>query len=405
MKNILFIGGIITPELEIKLGEKNKSMQTAANQFQYNVVNGLIDNGFNVKVISSPFIGAFPNKNRKIRISKKDIENEPNPNIIYSPFLNIFGIRNLSRKKNLIKTFKDFINKQNEIFDHVIIYSAHTPFLYLAEYIKDNYPHVKVSLILLDLPEYMRLTKKSFIYNVLKKYDTKVFYKKVSIIDKYILLTKHMAKKLNLTDNQYIIVEGIIDNKKFVLDNKKYDILYLNKKIITYTGTLNFKYGIKTLIDAYNLIKNKDTYLLLCGTGDANEYINKISNKDPNIIFYGIRPHNEILEIQQNSSVLVNPRFSDDEYTLYSFPSKNLEYLSSGTPVISAKLQGIPDEYDEYLLYFKENSARALADKLNYVLGFTKQQKQEVKKKNQEFVFKNKNNVYVTKKIADFINE
>ena len=50
----------------------------------------------------------------------------------------------------------------------------------------------------------------------------------------------------------------------------------------------------------------------------------------------------------------MNPRFTGAEYTLYSFPSKNIEYMVSGTPVITTRLAGIPDDYYPYVFVFEE---------------------------------------------------
>ena len=38
----------------------------------------------------------------------------------------------------------------------------------------------------------------------------------------------------------------------------------------------------------------------------------------------------------------VNPRQNNEEFTKYSFPSKTMEYLASGVPVVAYKLDGIP---------------------------------------------------------------
>ena len=59
---------------------------------------------------------------------------------------------------------------------------------------------------------------------------------------------------------------------------------------------------------------------------------------------------NEARALQKTADVLVNPRLNEGEYTKYSFPSKTMEYLSTGRPVVCYKLDGIPDEYDKHLM-------------------------------------------------------
>ena len=72
----------------------------------------------------------------------------------------------------------------------------------------------------------------------------------------------------------------------------------------------------------------------------------------------------EILELQRNATILVNPRQNNEEFTKYSFPSKNLEYLSSGTPLVAYKLDGIPEEYSNYINYVEDDSIESLKRKL-----------------------------------------
>jgi glycosyltransferase involved in cell wall biosynthesis len=46
---------------------------------------------------------------------------------------------------------------------------------------------------------------------------------------------------------------------------------------------------------------------------------------------------------------MLNPRDPSWRGTPYSFPSKLLEYLTTGKPIISTRLPGIPAEYFEVL--------------------------------------------------------
>lgn len=43
-------------------------------------------------------------------------------------------------------------------------------------------------------------------------------------------------------------------------------------------------------------------------------------------------PNSGVLKAQSESEILVNPRNDNNEFTKYSFPSKVIEYLGSGTP-------------------------------------------------------------------------
>jgi len=70
------------------------------------------------------------------------------------------------------------------------------------------------------------------------------------------------------------------------------------------------------------------------------------------------------------ADVLVNPRENNEEYTKYSFPSKNIEYLASGNPVVAYMLDGMGDCYREYIYLLENlsNNTKTLIDMLEYAL-------------------------------------
>ena len=99
-------------------------------------------------------------------------------------------------------------------------------------------------------------------------------------------------------------------------------------------GGLTKKYGVIELLNAFERLQDENCRLVICGSGDAENDIIEASNRDRRIIFKGLLPRKEVLSLQKSSTILVNQRSNNEEYTKYSFPSKIMEYLSSGTPVV-----------------------------------------------------------------------
>lgn len=86
----------------------------------------------------------------------------------------------------------------------------------------------------------------------------------------------------------------------------------------------------------------------------------------------------------------MNPRQNNEEFTKYSFPSKTMEYLSSGIPVVAYKLDGIPDEYDQYIQYVADDSIESLKKKLVEVCEMTREERQELGNIGRNFVLMKK---------------
>lgn len=101
-----------------------------------------------------------------------------------------------------------------------------------------------------------------------------------------------------------------------------------------------------------------------------------------NVIYYGNVAHEKITQKEKEADLLINPRFTSGAYTEYSFPSKIIEYLESGTPIISSKLKGIPEEYFNYIFPLA-GDVNAITKQLKTI--FTEQQ--IIAEKNSELGF------------------
>ena len=107
--------------------------------------------------------------------------------------------------------------------------------------------------------------------------------------------------------------------------------------------------------------------------------------------------------MQREVSLLVNPRQNTEAFTKYSFPSKTMEYLASGTPVLMYKLDGIPDEYDTYLHYVAGNTVDDLTAAIADIMNTDSLVLEENALRAQQFIMSQKNAVVQAKKILTLL--
>ena len=176
-------------------------------------------------------------------------------------------------------------------------------------------------------------------------------------------------------------------------------------KSILYTGTLNKKYGISTLLEAFSLIKNDNYRLWICGEGEATDDIIKMSALDPRIKFFGRVNRDKALQLQNKSTIVINPRNPEEEFTKFSFPSKNMEYLLSGRPTIAYKLSGIPDEYEKYIFFIDKNTVQSMAEKTVEVCEKSSQELSIFGTKAQKYILEEKNNIKQARRIIKMLEE
>jgi len=402
---VLFLGGVFIKEMEKEILKNSKGViQYAANKFQYGIIDGLMTiEDITLDVLSAPFICPYPIEYKNLRINNYSSVYRNKININSVGFNNLWGYRNISRTKSLKKVIKSFTEEKNEN-KIIIIYSSHTPFLEAAIFAKKTDPTIHICLIVPDLPCFMNLNKKqSIVYKVFKKIDTSIFYNGLKYIDSFVLITKQMKDQLGIGDRPFIVIEGIVNSEN--IQKTKGSNLKGEKRnpSIVYTGTLNKKYGIENLLHAFSMIENKNAQLIICGRGDSEGYVKEHSDNDSRVKYLGQLTNEEAEKIQKSATVLVNPRQNNEEFTKYSFPFKNMEYLLSGRPVVAYKLDGIPDEYDRYFFYVEDNSINSLTKTMDKVLNLTEKERTEFGLKAQEFVSKEKNCRKAGEKIVDML--
>ncbi len=358
---ILFIGGVFSDVNEEEIIScAKRPVEFSANIFQKKLISGLKSINADTTVISAPFIGSYPNASnimffKGFEKQQQDFE--------YVKFNNIWGLRNFSRANALKKSVEFFINEKADK-KLVVVYSPHTPFLQAAAYIKKKAPNVKIHIVIPDLPEFMNLDAKiSAAYKILKKADIKKFLKLNEYVDSYTLLTEQMKEKLPINGKAYCVFEGIVIESKLKNTNE-HEKNETEKKIV-YTGKLNEKFGVRNLVDEFMKLENSTYRLVLCGKGDSEDYINEKAKEDPRIRFLGQLTPEEVEQIVSEASVLVNPRPDNEEYTKYSFPSKNFDYLISGNPVVAYRLAGMSPVYEEFIYSVKGDLSAAIEQALN----------------------------------------
>lgn len=380
MKVLMICGFFAQNNEEEVIAQARSAVEFSANQFQSKLIGGFRKMGCDLQVLSAPFIGAFPTASRSV--SFRGFK-EPSEEIDYVAFNNIWGFRNFSRSRALKKKLLSFA-KDPCPEKMIVIYCPHTPFLEAAAYAKKLDKRIRICFYVPDLPNYMNLnSNRSVIYDAAKYVDNVRMRGYMKVVDSYVLLTAPMKSALPVGEKPFLVAEGIIDGESANWDRP--DSVCGSEKHIVYTGKLNEKFGVKDLIDAFALVQGDDYRLVLCGHGDCADYARAAAKQDNRIIVTGQLSPAQALEWQMKASVLVNPRPNNEDYTKYSFPSKIIEYLKTGIPVVAYVLDGMPEFYRDFFWAVDEDKpcSVAICEAILRALSSTAGERME---KNERFV-------------------
>lgn len=384
---------------EIFNSRKNKFIDPA-QKFLEQLMRGIAENA-KVDVISISILPVSSTTISKKYFSRFN-ENINNINYIYPSFFNGKILRYFT---TFFSTFHE-IRKQikNNNGDTIIITDPLSYQTSVAARLAGKLSKIKSIAIITDIPTYATGMKnhgyskgRQLFQNLYEKLTLCEIYK----YEGYINLTSYMNKIVNPNNKPSIVIEGSIDAQ---INNK--NKLNINKKrIYLYAGGLYEKYGVGNLVEAFISANLEDTELHLYGSGSYVKQLEKISMIYDNVKYKGCVLNTDLIEIEKKSDLLINPRFSNEEYTKLSFPSKTLEYMTTGTPVLSTRLAGIPTEYQNYLFWFNGESVDEMRKRLIEISLMDDADLKSMGKKAREFVFKNKTNLIQGYRIVEFINK
>lgn len=359
-------------------------MQGAANTYQWGLLNGLKKStDESIEIINSVPMGTFPTQS-KIFKERSCLETQDGITIDNVGYVNLPIIKQRNRYKGTLKRLTKLIKKSTEPIT-IVLYSLYYPYLKAISKIKKKFPNVQYILIVPDLPCEYGIESS----NLLKrKINRRVGYKSLNLAskaDSYVLLTEQMNGVVNKQSKPYEIIEGIAAQKYEITENFDF-----SKKVILYTGSLNRVYGIDKLIDSFFSLNDSCVELWFAGGGDMADEIKKLCKQQEKIKYFGFCSKEEVLSLQEQAFILVNPRSGKGEYSKYSFPSKTMEYLSTGKPVAMNKLQGVPSEYSEYLYFFSDDTKECMAETFRHIFSMSKQELLENREKQLKFIRENK---------------
>lgn len=386
---ILYLGYFCTEELFLELSSKDKDFSIAAHKYETQLLSNLakVVDPANVKVLS---ILSYMDEGTE----RKEKDSFCGLDLSYVWKKRGGTIPSFSTFKAVRKQVKEWLRAVKG--EECIVLTYATNFALLSPFLFGK-KKVKIVTICSEIPQYRILTG-SKIQRWLKKTINTTLNNRM---DGYVFFSKYMNEKTNPRKKPYITVEGLPDIRieEEQINQKE------RREQIFYAGYLIPENGIETLLDAFMQMRHTNVDLVLCGSGSSVEKIQQCAEKCDRIKYMGSLPNSEILTLERNATLLINPRKADHLLTRYSFPSKTFEYFSSGTPAILTKLEGIPEEYYEYCYTCDSTDAQILASNLDEVLDIPFETRLKKAVEAFRFVKENKSAPAQVQRIVNFLNE
>ena len=142
--------------------------------------------------------------------------------------------------------------------------------------------------------------------------------------------------------------------------------------------------------------------LRICGNGSYADELKEIAKKHPKIVYCGAIHNKQVLQMEREALLLVNPRPTHEDFVRYSFPSKNIEYMGSGTAVLTTLIPSMPDDYKEHVYLFETEDVMGLREGFKKVLSLSEEALKLKGENAREFILSQKNSEVQGKRLKEF---
>ncbi len=174
---------------------------------------------------------------------------------------------------------------------------------------------------------------------------------------------------------------------------------------IVSAGSLDEPNGVSLLLDAFARLPGDGYRLKIAGRGPLESKVKQAAAHDSRIDYLGFIAYDQVLALYCSADVLVNVRLTKTLNTKYFFPSKLMEYLASGVPVISTCTGHVEQEFGGFVYLLREETAESLARLIAAVAESPRDQRTEMGRRARQHVATHKTWDSQSGRIATYLRE
>lgn len=393
---VIYLSSVCAQQRFDDLVEKGLINRQFQNQkFHHLLLKGLGENDkLNINVLSF-----YPINRTNKKLYRCEDEYEDKVHYIYPSYIDLPIIHHITKFFSTYRHISKLFERESVIACNIMNFDE-----CLAALVYRRFHKVNVCAITADVPGLTSGagSKTGSRWKQMAQKCISPFYRRMSLkYDAYMFLAQEMNKVINPKGKPYIVVEGLCDVAMAEIPNTVEN--KFTKKTLMYAGGLHREYGIELLVKAFQLIPDRDVELHIYGNGDFEDELVEITKKDTRIKYLGTKVNKEIVLAQTQAHLLINPRPTDAEFVKYSFPSKTIECMVSGTPLLTTRIPSMPVDYYPFVYIVDEETEIGFQKELAKILKLPLEELFNKGYEAKQFILKNKNYFVQSKKLENLL--
>jgi glycosyltransferase involved in cell wall biosynthesis len=334
---VLIIGFSVSRSMFERVLATDRGMPVQTQRFGWALVESLGANGVEVDLVVAEPVADFPH-NRRLLIRGQHFTEAGVAGRSVS-FVNLPAVKNLTRYWSGRRAAR-LVGVKNA--DAVLVHGVHSAFLWLALGLGKRHGIPTVA-VLTDAPS-LHTKFDNALTSLLKRLDRRLILAALRRLDGVVALTPGLSELA--AGRPAMLMEGIAISPRDVDGAPLRTVDDLPR--VVYAGGLSAEYGVLDLLDSVEQASEVWT-LEFFGRGPAVAAIQEAERQGLRVAYRGSVAPDEMARVYASSDVLVNPRPPHGALAHQAFPSKLLEYLASGVPVVTTELPTLPRDYLDHV--------------------------------------------------------
>lgn len=334
---LIFLGFLVTDDVERWISARSSVLATQTHKFGWSLVRALKSQNWRIEALSSLPTPDYP-KFPKILMTAGSFQ-QSGVRGRYLPSINLIVLKHISRFFASIAEIPRAVKRSESSI--VLVHGAHSPYLAAALALR-RLCNLDVFAVVTDPPALL-LMSDSPLRRSLKRVDQAIVRWLLGRTAGVVVVAEPIAKDF-ARGVPHLVVPGFSTERATASRTHAND----GPMRFAYAGGLSEEYGVDALVEAFYRAAEKDAELHLYGSGPLEPWIRSKAAAVPGLIFHGYLANDDLMQLLSAMDVLINPRPLDGFFVKYSFPSKVLEYMSLGVPLMSTDMPGFDVEFQKY---------------------------------------------------------
>ncbi|MEU8087942.1 glycosyltransferase [Micromonospora sp. NPDC049101] len=412
---VTLLGFTVPDDLLAEIIARDTIMPTQTHTFAWSLVRSLRAADCPVHLLSAAPVSTWPGNGqirfRAGRFRQDDVDGQ------LLAFVNLLGLKHLTRFVAAWRTGARALRERDA--DVLLVHGVHSPFLWFGV-LRARRRGVRVVPVLTDPPG-VALPTDGRLVRLLRGLDVALVRAALARCSGVIALTPALAEDF-APGRPRLVLEGIwaadppdlregarvvpppeLREGARVVPPPGPPVPRGATRDIVYAGGLSRAYGVDRLVEAFRGLAGDDLRLCVYGRGELAGWLRDQAAVDRRIVPPALLPRSELLPRLARAAVLVNPRPVDQDFVRWSFPSKIIEYLAAGVPVVSTRLPGIPAAYAPWLSFAEPDTADGLRAAVGRVLELPADEARARGAGGARFVRETRNPAAQGRRVRDFL--